>query len=335
MSELRINNAFRALIPPLTKDELERLTESCLSEGIRDALCVWNGTIIDGHNRYKIAQDHNLSFEVRELEFSDEYAAKEWMIINQLGRRNLTKEQKDYLIGQRYNNEKASHGGDRDQGSSAQNGHLGVDPKTRQRLAREYGVGTGTISRNSDFAKGVDKMEPELKHRVLSGKSTLGKQDVQQIAKAEPFFKAQSEKDIIQKAKELREQRKQEYKAKLAKRIEEKAKAPLSIEEAAILEKLKKGETVVININTHFAVLKYAKDNGLYQQIDRYSEWGNPFVLNIDGDRDHVCDAFARYYQDKQSLHSKIKTLKGKALGCHCHPLRCHGDELKKLCDEN
>ena len=32
---------------------------------------------------------------------------------------------------------------------------------------------------------------------------------------------------------------------------------------------------------------------------------------------------------------TSIKDLKGKVLGCHCHPLRCHGDYLKKLVDEN
>lgn len=153
--------------------------------------------------------------------------------------------------------------------------------------------------------------------------------------KAEPLFQAKTEKEIIQEAKRLKEERKQAYKEKMQNRIEEKAKEPISDEELQILKELKAGKTVVININRHFSVLKYAKDNGLYQQIDRYSEWGNPFHVGSDGDRDHVCDAYARYYQDKKSLHPKISSLKGKALGCHCHPQRCHGHELKRIADEN
>jgi hypothetical protein len=27
--------------------------------------------------------------------------------------------------------------------------------------------------------------------------------------------------------------------------------------------------------------------------------------------------------------------LKGKALGCWCHPLRCHGDILQRMADES
>ena len=81
--------------------------------------------------------------------------------------------------------------------------------------------------------------------------------------------------------------------------------------------------------------IKIAKEKGLYYQIDRYSPFGNPYFLDSDGDRDQVCDGFADYFKHKRSLHDKLKDLKGKALGCHCAPLRCHGDHLKKLADAN
>ena len=63
--------------------------------------------------------------------------------------------------------------------------------------------------------------------------------------------------------------------------------------------------------------------------------FGNPFFLDTDGDRDQVCDGYIEYFKHKRSLHEKVKELKGKALGCHCAPLRCHGDHLKSLADEN
>ena len=37
----------------------------------------------------------------------------------------------------------------------------------------------------------------------------------------------------------------------------------------------------------------------------------------------------------KLELNEKVKQLKGKALGCHCYPLRCHGEHLKQLADGN
>lgn len=215
---------------------------------------------------------------------------------------------------------------------------------------------TQTVPKTESQARPLTKLEPEVQREAWSqvveenkdNPESITAKKVAEVAKewkpvsdevkavkAEPLFQAKTEKEIIEEAKRLKEERKQAYKEKMQNRIEEKAKEPLSKEEAEILEKLKTGETVVININKHFAVLKYAKDNGLYQQIDRYSEWGNPFHLNSDGDRDHVCDSYARYYQDKKSLHPKIGSLKGKALGCHCHPQRCHGHELKRIADEN
>jgi N6-adenosine-specific RNA methylase IME4 len=88
--ELKIKEEFKKLIPPLTAEEFKQLETNCINEGIRDAIVTWNGFIIDGHNRYKIATDWQLSFKTIEKTFDSEEAVKEWMIINQFGRRNLS-----------------------------------------------------------------------------------------------------------------------------------------------------------------------------------------------------------------------------------------------------
>lgn len=88
--ELKIKEEFKKLIPPLTAEEFKQLETNCINEGIRDAIVTWNGFIIDGHNRYKIATDWQLSFKTIEKAFESEEAVKEWMIINQFGRRNLS-----------------------------------------------------------------------------------------------------------------------------------------------------------------------------------------------------------------------------------------------------
>ena len=106
-------------------------------------------------------------------------------------------------------------------------------------------------------------------------------------------------------------------------------------EDLMIIEKLKRGETVVINMNRNFHALQYAKDNGLYEQVDRWTDWGNPFILDQDGNRNYVCDGFQVYFDLRKGLHKKLHRLKGKALGCHCFPERCHADYLKKLADGN
>jgi N6-adenosine-specific RNA methylase IME4 len=88
--ELRIKEEFKKLIPPLTAEEFKQLETNCIEEGIRDAIVTWQGFVIDGHNRYKIATDWQLSFKTIEKAFDSEEAVKEWMIINQFGRRNLS-----------------------------------------------------------------------------------------------------------------------------------------------------------------------------------------------------------------------------------------------------
>ena len=147
------------------------------------------------------------------------------------------------------------------------------------------------------------------------------------------FVEPMTEKQILAKAKELKAQRGEDFKAKRALKIESKAAGEISEEERDMIEDCKNGNTVVININKHFHVLKWAEDNNKMQRVDRYSEFGNPFYLDSDGDRDHVCDAFGRFLEDKTSLHIKVKGLKGKVLGCHCAPLRCHGEILKDWAD--
>ena len=93
---IEIDEEFQNLIPPLTDDEFNQLEENCIKEGIRDSLVVWttpSGTqlLVDGHNRYKIAQSHNLEYQIKEMEFSNRAEVKIWILENQLGRRNIDK----------------------------------------------------------------------------------------------------------------------------------------------------------------------------------------------------------------------------------------------------
>jgi DNA modification methylase len=94
--ELKIKEEFKKLIPPLTAEEFKQLETNCIDEGIRDAIVTWQGFIIDGHNRYKIATDWQLSFKTIEKAFDSEYHVRKWMAQNQIGRRNLT----DFVKGE-------------------------------------------------------------------------------------------------------------------------------------------------------------------------------------------------------------------------------------------
>jgi len=59
LEDLKIDPEFEAEIPPLTEDELDLLKQNILSEGrLLSPLIIWNGTIVDGHNRYRILLKH-------------------------------------------------------------------------------------------------------------------------------------------------------------------------------------------------------------------------------------------------------------------------------------
>ena len=90
MPEIIIDEELSGLIPPLTEDEYSRLEQSILDEGCRDAIILWGNIIVDGHNRYRICQKHNISFRTLQKEFATKDDVKLWMLQNQLSRRNLS-----------------------------------------------------------------------------------------------------------------------------------------------------------------------------------------------------------------------------------------------------
>jgi ParB-like chromosome segregation protein Spo0J len=89
-TELKIDHEFQDMLYPLESDELMALTESIKNEGCRDPIVVWNGIIIDGHNRYKICKAKNIPFKVMNKDFKTRDEATVWIMDNQLARRNLT-----------------------------------------------------------------------------------------------------------------------------------------------------------------------------------------------------------------------------------------------------
>lgn len=97
---ISIDREFEALIPALTEAEHVALSHSLRAAGrALDPIKVWTGEgiIVDGHNRYRICTEHELPYEVQELEFADRAAAKAWMLDHQSSRRNLSRDQQIML----------------------------------------------------------------------------------------------------------------------------------------------------------------------------------------------------------------------------------------------
>jgi hypothetical protein len=188
---LTIDKEFKQLIPPLLSHEYEQLEKNILEEGIRDKLVVWNKTVVDGHNRYEIALRHGLPFDVHEMQFNSREDCINWIINNQLGRRNLTEAQRMYLRGKRYENEKKMKGGDYgNQYTNLPNPQNEDKAKftyttkpTALKIAKEYGVSPSTIERDALYSKGIDVLPDEVKQKIFSGEEKTLKKDIHSIAK--------------------------------------------------------------------------------------------------------------------------------------------------------
>lgn len=193
--ELRIDPEFEGKIPPLTTEEFQQLENNILADGVViNPIIVWDGVIVDGHNRYRIVNKHpEIKYSTCEKTFADRYEAIAWICKNQLGRRNLTKEQKKYLIGKQYEAEKASHGGDRGNQytnlASCQIDNLPNKEKTCERIAKENGISSRSVCRAEAFSKAVDiadEIEPGIRDEILAGKIKPTEKDVHALARADP-----------------------------------------------------------------------------------------------------------------------------------------------------
>ena len=218
---LTIDPEFKGKIPPLREEELKQLEENILADGVViNPLIVWDGVIVDGHNRYRILQKHpEIQFTTYEKKFPDRYAAIAWICKNQLGRRNLTPQQFKYLIGLQYEAEKCSsnYNGNRftslDKSRCVQNEHTYKPERTAERIARENNLSGSYVRRAEHFAKGVDaaeKVAPGIKQEILSGSIKPTEKAVAAIAKVPP----EERPALVQQLRQAKETEKSEEKPK-------------------------------------------------------------------------------------------------------------------------
>ena len=170
MKQIEIKEEFKKLIPALTTEEYKQLEDNCLEEGIREKIILWNNYIIDGHNRYNIAKQWNLEFETESKSFSSEEAVKEWMILNQFGRRNLSNYQRSVLALQLEDVFKAKakeNQGNRNDITSVRN-LTNVD--TKKELSKVAAVSHDTIAK---VKKIQEKAPEEIKAKLATGEVSI------------------------------------------------------------------------------------------------------------------------------------------------------------------
>lgn len=185
---MKIDPEFKSLIPPLTVEEFNQLERNILEEGCRDPLVVWNDTIVDGHNRHEICTKHGLPFKKVQKEFNNREKAKEWIILNQFGRRNLSAYDrsvlalrlKELFAVKAEQNLHLSQG----QGVKGCQKSDKVNVDTKKELAKVAGVSHDTIAK----VQKIEAVAPQLlKEKIKSGEVSINQayQTVRKIEKVE------------------------------------------------------------------------------------------------------------------------------------------------------
>lgn len=183
---ITIDREFKNLIPAISDEERKQLEDNIVEfGGARDPLVVWsNGDrdiLIDGHNRYEICTRLGLDYHVESMEFASRDEAADWIDRNQLGRRNLSRQDYKLLLGRRYNRAKKAEGGRADRNFGE--GKLST-PKTAEKLAKEHGVDEKTVRRAGQFQAAAEKLG--IEKEIAAGKVKAAEADVVKAAKSLP-----------------------------------------------------------------------------------------------------------------------------------------------------
>lgn len=226
--ELLIDPEFKKLIRPLTQDERQSLEDSLLKDGCRDALVVWGETIIDGHNRYEICTEHGIEFKVERKDFGSTADVKRWMILNQMARRNLTREELKDFRGKYYATHKQEHGTNRHTTQSGKDFHS----RTREILADKFNVTDRTIQNDYQYTQNLDAISEvtgeDVRHEITSRQLPATDKDVKKLAEM-AVKEPETAKKIVEKVKKgeassigkaIVEQKKQQRAQQLQEHVE-------------------------------------------------------------------------------------------------------------------
>ena len=184
--------------------EYKQLEENILKEGkLISPLIVWNNTLVDGHNRYAILQKHpEIYFSTMPLPFESREEVLAWICKNQLWRRNLTPEQKKFLVGKQYSIEHRKPGGNGNnqytvtaeepvQEELCQNDTIppvSSEASIRKKIAEQHNVSESYVVRSEKFMRGVeimDQMIPGMQEKILSGQFKVRDADMHRLARAD------------------------------------------------------------------------------------------------------------------------------------------------------
>lgn len=308
------------IFPEAKQEDYERLRQDIADNGFDSSqpIVIYQGDILDGWNRQKACDELNVRATYETFKGSDEEAIAFMMRTNK--RRNL---------------------------NSGQWSCIAVEAEELVNAIREDAerLRRKKISEARKAESVANKESPQSKPKTgkfFSQSHGKIKEQSRTSHKTAELFN--TNRTYVNQATKLKTQAPEVFEqVKAGKmRMTDATKAVRAIptdpwrkDERERQEQVKKGVAVVANQQSDKNLIQWAESNGKAVRIDRGTKYGNPFILDADGDRDCVCDNYEHQYLPlKPSILSSVDSLKGKVLICHCFPQRCHGDSLARMANE-
>jgi hypothetical protein len=284
--------------PMMAEDKLHELADDIRKNGQLVPVWLYEGKILDGRNRWAACKIAGIEPKTKDYT-GDEPTA--FAVAMNDRRRHMNKgalaavaaELEPFFAADAARRKKETEGRPKRDAVKPEEKVPQVSAVRRAPQAREEAAkSVGVNDRYVSDAKKVKQEAPEVFERLKAGKITL-----------------------------------QDAKREVAKKPTDDWRE----DERSRRAEVQSGLTVVANASADKNLIAWAERERLAVRIDRSTRYGNPFVLDEDGDRDEVCDAYERHYMPhKPSITDRIEAgeLSGKVLVCHCYPRRCHGDCL-------
>ena len=226
MNTIRIDEELENLLPKLEVEKYNLLRADIIKNGCVNPIIVWNGLIVDGHNRYRICKENNIEFKTKEMNFANKQEAMIWAWTTQKARRNVD-DGTLFKIAEKfrpYYEQKA---------------------KEQQRLSQGRGIKKGFIEFENlnEKGKGFQKSEKAKEIPFLSNAKN-GKTDEQSFHKLEKVEPINTTKELAEMAGTSQ--------STMNKVIQIQKHAPEPIKDAV--------ESNVISINKGYELTKRVKD---------------------------------------------------------------------------
>lgn len=199
MSDIKIEPLFRRLELPLDEEERVVLEKDILERGYSQSFFTWRGFLLMGFDAFEICNQHGIKYKVKPKKYPSKEVAISELCKTHLKLGSDNEMMRKHLIGTRFHAEKSvakSKSPEFDGMYCYDNSAM----RTRERLAREFGVSTQTIYKYGVYAEtlnDVAEISEELFWKVMKKEVKVSIETLQAILKLSPTPRNQAIQKLL------------------------------------------------------------------------------------------------------------------------------------------